>query len=298
MTAQTSSETVTPLPELSHRSAALAVSTPSALAAPQTFDSFRLGLEPNSFGEASRFAAIVAKSGLYKVKTPEDALVRLMTGRALGLPATVSLQHVYEVYGMPSLSARLKMTLTLRHPECEVFEYVESDAKHAVYRIKRKGSPERKFEFKIEQAVVAGLVKKDSAWEKWPQRLCEARASSHASDVVFPDACMGLPTVEEALDLGPTELTKPDASPAQAATQRDFDAEALKLKEKITGAQTKEEKRAVHAEVASFCQEAGEPWASEAKTYYNLIHGPKKNGDAPAKDEPPFGSTGQGSLVK
>jgi hypothetical protein len=300
MTTAASSETLAPLSsaELQGKSTALATSVPSPAA---SFDQYRFALEPASFNDAFKLAAIVAKAQMYGCTTPEGALIRLLTGRSLGLPATVALQHVYDVKGRPSLSAKLKMTLTMRHPECEKFEHVESDEKHATYVIKRKGQPEKRFTYTFEQAKIAGVVKPDSAWMTVPIRMNEARASSHASDVVFPDACMGLPTLEEVLDMGPAESTpsqtaKPVVSQGEPA--RDFDAEALALKAKITAAETKEAKRAVHAEVATFCQEAGEPYASDAKTCWNLIHGPaKKNGDAPASADPPFGSASQGKLV-
>lgn len=278
-------ELVSPLTavELAGTRTALAIAPPAPAA---TFDSFRFALEPASFTDAYKMAAIVAKSGLYGVKSPEDALVRIMTGRSLGLPTNVSLQHVYEVYGRPSLSARLKMTLTLRHPECEKFEHVESDDKRAIYVIKRRGQDERRFTFTIEDAQRAQLVKDDSGWKKWPRRMLQARASSEASDVIFPEACMGMPTVEESIDAGPAESTPVATSkPVQQAAQtRDFDAEAVALKAKITAAQTKDEKRAVRAEVGTFANEAGEPWATEAKTFYNLVHG--KGGETISGQQP------------
>jgi hypothetical protein len=264
-----------------HGAKAMAL-TNAPVASMESFDQFRFALEPASFNDAFKLAAIVAKVGMYGCSTPEGALVRLLTGRALGLPATVALQHVYDVNGRPSLSAKLKMTLTMRHPECEKFEHIESDSKHAVYVIQRKGQPEKRFEFRFEQAIAAKLVKPDSNWEKWPSRMCQARASSEASDVVFPDACMGLPTLEEAIDMGADTAPPTVAGPVQQVQlARDFDAEFLALKTRIANASTKDEKRAAHAAVVAFAAEAGEPYATEIKAHWNTVHATKKNGDAP-----------------
>jgi len=266
-----------PLPTPTSTAALAQVQTNPAMQPTQALDSYRFALEPTTFTDAYKLASVVAKSKLYGIETAEDALVRLMTGRSLGLPAAVSFQHIYVVYGRPGLSARLKMSLTIRHPECEKFLYVESDAKHATYIIKRRGQPERTFTYTIEHAQLAGVVKKDSAWMTVPTRMLEARASSWASDVIFPEACMGMPTIEEAIDMGQADGQPVDTRPvAQGAPRRDFDAECQVLKARITAAQTKEDKRAVHADVATFSQEAGEPWATECKNLWNLVHGPKK----------------------
>lgn len=213
-----------------------------ALAKRDADDMFKFGLEPAGLTEAMDLCKLISESGMFGGTqggklSPQSALVRLMTGRQLGIPAMAALQNVYDVYGRPALSARLKMALVLRHPECEKFEHVSSDNTKAVYVVKRRGQAEKTFEFKIEDAHRAGLVKKDSNWEKWPRRMCQARASSEAADVVFPEACMGLPVLEEAEDEGRrasdivVEVTKPETVPA-----RDWDAEAAKLKAALTEA--------------------------------------------------------------
>jgi hypothetical protein len=252
--------------------------------APQSDDTFRFALEPSGFREAQTVAAIVAKTGMCGVKTPEEALVRLMTGRTLGIPSFVALQHVYDVEGRPSLSAKLKVALCLRHPECEKFEHVESDHQHATYRAKRRGLPEKTVTFTIDDAKRAGLVKEKSNWEKWPRRMVQARASSELADILFPDACMGMPTVEESYDARAIETTGeivqtasdmaksviPTHFPgAAAAPERDWASEAALLKHRIQTAKTQDERASVRPDVAKFLAEAPEPHLSDVKDYYN-----------------------------
>ncbi len=251
-------------------------------------DEFRFALEPVGFREAQAVSAIIAKTGICKIRTPEEALVRLMTGRSLGIPTFIALQHVYDVEGRPSLSAKLKVALCLRHPDCIYFDHVESDETHATYRTKRRGREEQKRTFTIEDAKRAGLVKPESNWAKWPRRMLQARASGELADIVFPDAVMGMPSVEEAIDeresaprVGEMQgeiVTAAEAKksvdhlypgPPQAAPPRDLEKEAAALKARIAAAKNDVERKAVRADVATFLETAGEPYAGDVKAYYN-----------------------------
>lgn len=263
-------------------------SPPAAIVkAPQTDDVFRFALEPEGFREAREVAAMIAKTGICKIESPEDAMVRMMCGRSLGIPTFIALQHVYQVEGRPSLSAKLKVALCMRHPDCEYFEIVESDNTHAVYRAKRRGREEKKVRFDIEQAKTAGLVKPNSNWEKWPRRMCQARASGELADVVFPDACMGMPSVEESYDERDTAranemtgevVTVAKPSPAQAGPARDFESEVAILKHRVANAKTDAEKKGVRDDVKAFADSAGEPWAKDIKDHYNAaVAKPKKD---------------------
>ena len=45
----------------------------------------RPGLEPQNFSEVARLAEYVAKSGLFAVKTQEQAMMVMLTGASLGI---------------------------------------------------------------------------------------------------------------------------------------------------------------------------------------------------------------------
>ena len=203
----------------------------------------RDALEPSDFAAAMAFAKLMVDSGMYldrdgRPPTIGSVILRVMTGRQLGLSAALSMQLVYEVYGNTGIAAKLKRALVRRHPECERFEMVESDAAHCVWVVKRRGNTEKKFEFRIEDARAAGLVKKDSNWEKWARRMLQARASSEAADVEFPEACMGLETIEEVEDRlgssgGPGASTAAPSQLAPAAPARDWEATTALRKSEI-----------------------------------------------------------------
>jgi hypothetical protein len=279
--------TTDPTPATAPQTAAL------ARVVPNDEDAFRLALEPSNVSDTYKLCASLAKTGICGIKSPEDALIRIMMGRALGLPAMVAMQQVYEVEGRPSISAKLKVALCMRHPTCESFELVVSDAKKATYKGKRRGLPEKTFTFTIEEAESANLLgrgkdaeaQKKNNWNRYPAAMLRARASSGLADILFPDATMGVPAREEIDDLEPGELrgevvetkstpNKAPGAPPQAANERDFEAEAVAIKQRIADARTPDERKAVRAAVAAFAEAAPEQLATETKNFYNMTLGP------------------------
>lgn len=252
-------------------------------------DQFRMALEPTDLAGAMTLAKVAAHVHLCGVANAEEALIRMMTGRALGIPAFAALRSVYVINGTPSLEAKLKVGLCLRHPLCEVFEMVESTNEYAIYKAKRRGQGEKQLKFTVEDAQRAQLVKKDSNWEKWPAAMCRARASSQLADIVFPDATSGLPTHEEAWEKEEartiTMQPAPQELPQQAAPVRNLASEAETLKVRIEGvirSRDGEGTKTVREEMKRFCADAGEPYASDVTKFYNeQIAAAKKAGPGP-----------------
>src|ERR1700675_1890995 len=226
-------------------------------------NSLALALEPNDFQHAMSLAQLISDSGMFAPKgaakvTAQEALMRLMTGRNLGIQAIVAMNHIYSIYGRTGLSAALKHALVVRHPHCDAFEHVSSDNTKAVWKVKRKGSPEQLVTVTIEDAQRAGLVKPDSNWLKYPRRMLQARARGEAADIHFPDATMGLPTIDELEDEMQGEVVTQGAPPPQV-TARDWQAEADVLNQAVTDAAASgktEDKKAVHALIGKFSAEA------------------------------------------
>lgn len=152
-----------------------------------------LGFEPQSLKEVWRLAEIVIASGLApkSVRSPEAAVVMIMTGRELGLTAMQSLRSIHVVEGKPLLSADLMLALVLRLPSCEAFSCVETSDTVATFVAKRRGQKETRLSFTAEQAKNAGLIGKDN-WKKYAAAMLRARAISHLTRLVFPDAFVGV----------------------------------------------------------------------------------------------------------
>ncbi len=158
-------------------------------------------LEPKDTDAAIRLSERLATSGLVPKSMrgrPDDVLLTMMTGAALGVPAVRALSTVHVVEGKPVLSADLMLGLAMRHPACEYVQLVESSAKRCVYEAKRAGQPHpTKLEWTIEQARGAGLLGKDN-WKKYPDAMLRARCAAAIVRAVFPDVLAGVYEHDEA----------------------------------------------------------------------------------------------------
>jgi hypothetical protein len=252
---------------------------------------FNMALEPNTIDAAYKLAATIAKTRICGIATAEDALVRLLTGRELGLPAMVSLRQIYTIEGKPSLEASLMLAICLHHPMCEYFEPVTTDAKHATYKAKRRGREEIRLTWTIEMAAQAKLLDRGenkgmNNWNRYPDAMLRARCTAALARIVFPDAIAGLYAREE-FDDGevPAPPQTVDVTVAQAPP-RDFDAELHALKLAIRSMKSKEDAAAIRAKF----DDADWPQShrAEARAAYNAEAKARKDAaQAPTTPAPP-----------
>lgn len=146
----------------------------------------------------------LAQSRLHAHRNPADVLFVILVGESLGLNAATALMNIYNVNGMPTMKADLKLALAKRHPEyagCEI----DSNTERCIVKMKRRkenGTEESIIStFTIEDAKRAGLFPKKDNWRNYPQRMLKARAISYAVNDLFPDIVFGMLSSEEAQDI-------------------------------------------------------------------------------------------------
>lgn len=146
----------------------------------------------------------LAQSRLHAHRNPADVLFVISVGEFLGLNAATALMNIYNVNGMPTMKADLKLALAKRHPEyagCEI----DANAERCIVKMKRRnenGTEEAiTSTFTIEDAKRAGLFPKKDNWRMYPQRMLKARAISYAVNDLFPDIVFGMLSSEEAQDI-------------------------------------------------------------------------------------------------
>jgi hypothetical protein len=146
----------------------------------------------------------LAQSRLHAHRNPADVLFVISVGEHLGLNAATALMNIYNVNGMPTMKADLKLALAKRHPEyagCEI----DANAERCIVKMRRKA--ENRTEeaitstFTIDDAKRAGLFPKKDNWRMYPQRMLKARAISYAVNDLFPDIVFGMLSSEEAQDI-------------------------------------------------------------------------------------------------
>jgi hypothetical protein len=166
-------------------------------------------LAPTNMKEAMEFAGLLAKSDIvpkdYQGK-PGNVLVAIQWGMEIGLQPMQAMQNIAVINGRPSIWGDAMIALVRA---CPAFEYINEtqDDKQATCIIKRKGEPEAVRTFSLEDAKRAGLTGKSGPWTQYPKRMMQMRARSWALRDVFPDVLKGMICAEEAMDIGPRDVT-------------------------------------------------------------------------------------------
>ena len=270
-------------------------------------DSYRGALEPNDLAQALDLARMLAPT------LAADAgvvLGKIMYGRALGIPALQSIQTVHDIEGKKAVDAAMLMALCLKSPICEYFEPViaESDNTKATFIAKRKGRPEQKFTYTLDDAEQAGLLnrgdndekKKKANWQAHRRRMLEARAKATLSKLVFPDVTQGLYSKEELESMRDDEedmvgeiVANPKTPPAiqiQVAS-RDFARESDAFKQKILAASSRASFQEVREQLAKW--DAVDPYKSDVEAFYSKTYSDRqKEAKARAAAEKPAPATG------
>jgi hypothetical protein len=179
-------------------------------------------------------AATLIKSGLLpaSVKTPEAAVVIIMTGRELGLLPLQALRSISVVEGKPTLSADLLLALAYKSGHCTGYEILELTDEKCVVQIARNGIVKPPYSYTIEEARKAGLASRPN-WQRHTKAMLRARATAAACRAYFPDVVLGLYTPDELDDLSPV--------PAEAAPAREIvkTAVVVDVKPALPAEQTK-----------------------------------------------------------
>lgn len=255
--------------------------TTTALAAPVDP---RAAIAARNPEDVQRMADAIAKSGLYGVKSREEAMIRMATGMELGLSPMQSIRGVYVIssggVSRPTLSADMMVGVCkMRGDLCRYFRLVESTDKLATFETHRVGDPEPvRMTYTIAQAQRAGLASR-GPWQQHPEAMLRARAASALARSVYQDLLNGLYDPDELVDAAPVQrapapavvestvvIPDPTESPAAALAARLEAAQnarelaevAAAIKSSALGYDEVEQLRALYQERAQALRSAGE----------------------------------------
>lgn len=179
------------------------------------------------FQEVQSMATAMAKSGLFGMKTPEQALALMLVAQAEGQhPATIA--QDYDI--IQGRAARKTHSVLARFQaaggKVEWQSLTDAEAV-AIFSHPQGGS--LRMVWTIDQARKAGLTNKDN-WKNYPRAMLRARCIAEGVRAVYPGAIGGLLTSEEAQDMpsapknmGPAEVVHAEIPPELLA---DAEAEA------------------------------------------------------------------------
>ena len=181
-------------------------------ATPRTAVATRVAADGNSvtFEQMERMASAVAKSGLFGVKTADQALALMLVAQAEGRSPAVAAQEYHIIQGRPALKAD---TLLARYQQAGgTVKFEELSEKRCAATFSHPASGSFTIDWTLEMAQRAGLASKDN-WKAYPRAMLRARVISEGVRTSFPGVAIGVYTPEELQD-GAPEI---DVTPAPQA---------------------------------------------------------------------------------
>ena len=159
--------------------------------------------------QVERMAIAVAKSGLFGVKTPDQAMALMLIAQAEGLHPAIAARDYHIIQGRPALKADA-MLARFQTAGGRVKWLSMTDQRVAgEFSHPQGGSVE--IEWTIDMAKRAGLTK-NPTWTQYPRAMLRARCISEGIRTVFPGVVVGTYTPEEVEDM--------PAAPQAAAASR------------------------------------------------------------------------------
>jgi hypothetical protein len=205
--------------------------------------------------DVERMAGAIAKSGLFGVKQPEQALALMLIAQAEGLHPAIAARDYHIIQGRPALKA--DAMLARFQANGGRVKWLELSDAVAEAEFSHPAGGTVSIAWSIEMAKRAGLTK-NQTWSQYPRAMLRARCISEGIRTVFPGVVVGTYTPEEVADMAVTER---DMGPAVVVEPKsppvDISQELLdSLMFRITTAETMADLEALRPELRGLVGEA------------------------------------------
>lgn len=146
----------------------------------------------DDFDVMQKASTALFRSGYFTdVKSEAQAIVKVLAGQELGLPAFASMSGIHIVQGKPVLGANVIATLVKNDPRYN-YKIVECTDKICTIEWFENGQSTGQSSFTMSEAQNAGLTGKDN-WKKYPSDMLFARAISRGARRHAPGIFGGSP---------------------------------------------------------------------------------------------------------
>jgi len=143
-------------------------------------------------------AVAVVKSGLFGMKTVEQATALMLIAQAEGYHPALAARDYHIIQGRPTLKAETMMARFQQQGGKVEWKTLTDKEVTATFSHPSGGSATITWTF--EQAKQAGLTGKDN-WKNYPRAMLRARVVSEGIRTVFPGVVLGVYTPEEVQDI-------------------------------------------------------------------------------------------------
>lgn len=163
-----------------------------------TADSVSTALIP--FSEIEKIATAIAKSQLFGVKDPTQAIALCLIAHAEGLHPAIAARDYSVIQGRPAkTSEAIQRTFLSAGGKIE-WHTLTDELADATFSHPAGGT--FRCSWDLDRARQAGLSNKEN-WKKYPRAMLRARCISEGCRTVFPGATSGMYTPEEVRDMAP-----------------------------------------------------------------------------------------------
>jgi len=164
---------------------------------------------PVPFEHQMRLAESFAKSGMFGLKSPDQALALMALCEAEGLHPAIAVRDYHIIQGKPALKADA-MLARFQNAGGRV-KWLEMSDERVAAEFSHPAGGTVTIDWDAARAKTAGFWGKDN-WKKFPRAMLRARVVSEGIRTVYPGVVVGVYTPEEVQDF--------DDRPAHPAPER------------------------------------------------------------------------------
>jgi hypothetical protein len=150
------------------------------------------------FSDVERMANAVAKSGLFGVRTPDQALSLMLIAQAEGLHPAIAARDYHVINGKPTLKSDAMLARFQAAGGSVSWGPSYTEQKVAA-TFKHPAGGSVSIEWSLDMAERAGLTR-NPTWKSYPRQMLRARVISEGVRAVFPGVAVGVYTSEEMQD--------------------------------------------------------------------------------------------------
>ena len=157
------------------------------------------------YSDIERMGAAITKSGLFGVKTQDQAVALMLVAQSEGLhPARAAMEY-HVIQGRPALKADAMLArFQSAGGKVEWKDYTDEKVS-GVFSHPQGGSVT--IDWTIERAKQAGVYGKNPTWKSYPRPMLRSRCISEGIRTVYPGVSVGVYTPEEVQDFEEKDVT-------------------------------------------------------------------------------------------